>query len=46
MSKHNVKPWTALLEFSANIRTIADHSPELAIAVLALPAIAKATPRA
>jgi hypothetical protein len=41
----NIKPWTALLELSCNIKRIADHSPELALAVLALPTLAKTIPR-
>jgi hypothetical protein len=39
------KPWNSFLELSFLIKQIADHSPELALTVLALPELAKAMPQ-
>lgn len=39
------KPWTELLKFAADIKQIADHSPDLAATVLALPLAVRNMPR-
>ncbi|MEH0417831.1 hypothetical protein [Streptomyces sp. B21-083] len=38
------KPWALLLELASLLKQLTDRSPELAVAILTLPALAKATP--
>lgn len=44
MTASNRKPWATLLELAFLTKRLAEHSPELAFIVLALPELAKETP--